>query len=400
MNKKGFTIAETLVTFVLVAFIGLTLLQLLLNYKDLAAVKMKQQTYAAIKDQITAKIQNDVRRRGLLYITRESANSIKFVFADIPSKTATLTVHNITVGTYADIANKYIEYDGTRYPIPAGLPDETSSITDYSKYSSVNINMGNIYYESDPIKLSSSPAVYKTVYHVIVSVGVTDLDEDYGLDMVFVTDTEGSNYHLRNLISNSSFEGSDFLKLRDEANANFSDIWYTSYDTSTHTYSGETTCKGQSETTNPAVSWSNEYSQYDGTKALGCRCDAGNTCKVVLTQKVPVVAGHTYTLSYYYRTNYGEDKTITELGLTNICCKSSNDSCTTCGTDANANKILHAQGNFKEENRVVYTFTVPSGYNYVKLMFGIKAASDHAARVIVDAIQLEEGSTASLYQPS
>ena len=67
MNKKGFTIAETLVTFVLVAFIGLSLLQLLLNYKDLASIKMKQQTYASIKDEITSRIQKHVKRRGLLY---------------------------------------------------------------------------------------------------------------------------------------------------------------------------------------------------------------------------------------------------------------------------------------------------------------------------------------------
>ena len=419
MNKKGFTIAETLVTFVLVAFIGLSLLQLLLNYKDLASIKMKQQTYASIKDEITSRIQKHVKRRGLLYIKQASPNSIYFVYSDKPSEPVALTVHSINYidnsvaseygksspdamtgqEKYDAINKKYIEYDGVKYTIPSGLPDYTDSISDYFKYQGVNINMGNIYFESTPYDMTptiSTDDKFKTIYHVIVSLGVTDLDEDYGLDMVFVANTKGSNTVSRNLVLNSSFESSQFILVRDPNTTNYSDIIYTNYDSSTDTYSGETTCKGTSSY--PSIYWNSDNNNLtkDGDKALGCRCNKNSTCQITLNQKVPITPGKIYTLSYLYRTNYGKDISFTDLGLTNVCCKSDN-TCISCGPDTRNNQILRAQGNYQ---RIEYTFTAPAGVSYLKLMFKVAAddAGTNAVRIFIDAIQLEEGSTASTYQ--
>ena len=417
MNKKGFTIAETLVTFVLVAFIGLSLLQLLLNYKDLASIKMKQQTYASIKDEITSRIQKHVKRRGLLYIKQASPNSIYFVYNDKPSEPVALTVHSINYiddavareygkssasdmtgqEKYDAINKKYIEYDGVKYTIPSGLPDYTDSISDYFKYQGVNINMGNIYYESTPYDMTPTNNTddnFKTIYHVVVSLGVTDLDEDYGLDMVFVANTKGSNTVSRNLVLNSSFESSQFILVRDPSTTNYSDILYTNYDSTTDTYSVDTTCKGESG--KPSIVWNNDNNNLtkDGDKAIGCRCDKGTTCQITLNQKVPITPGKIYTLSYLYRTNFGKNMSFTDLGLTNVCCKSDN-TCISCGTDTRNNQILRAKGNYQ---RIEYTFTAPAGVSYLKLMFKVAADDSNAVRIFIDAIQLEEGSTASTYQ--
>ncbi len=408
MNKKGFTIAETLVTFILVAFIGMTLLQLLLNYKDLASIKMKQQTYASIKDEITSRIQKQVKTRGLLYIKQASPNSIYFVYNDKPSEPVALTVHSINyiddnvasqyghanatgmtnTEKYDAINKKYIEYDGVKYPVPSGLPDYTDDITDYFKYQGVNINMGNIYYESSPYNLGSNG--YKTIYHVIVSLGVTDLDEDYGLDMVFVANTKGSNAEFRNLVYNSSFEGSFYTEPATDENG--FEIGYTDI--------SETTCKEGAKTV--AKLDPDDIDAFDLEHRLSCRCEQGQLCYMTLTQKVAIEPNEFYTLSYYYKTNYGVDATYDTLGLKNICCngttcKDCNDSYTTTTKPT----IIGSNGNGQVWYRYVYTFKTPSGdpgYNQIKLKFAIKSKSNHESRIAIDAIQLEKGSTASTYQ--
>ena len=415
MNNKGFTIAETLVTFILVAFIGMTLLQLLLNYKDLATVKMKQQTYASIKDEITSRIQKHVKTRGLLYIKQASPNSIYFVYNDEPSNPVALTVHNINyiddkvAGDYGKtsatqmtaqekydaINKKYIEYDGVKYPIPSGLPEFDPNIDDYLKYQGVNINMGKIYYESSPYNLGGSG--YKTIYHVIVSLGVTDLDEDYGLDMVFVANTQGSNTPSRNLVYNSSFENAHF-DLVNNSETGYSDILYTGYNPTNYTYTGETTCVGTASNDTKIWPADTGSATNDLDNSLSCRCKENTSCKITLTQKVNITPGKIYTLSYLYRTDNGVDVSITDasLKLNEICCDSGNN-CQSCGVDDRQNKILASQSNYLEENKIIYTFTAPTGVSYLRLKFGMKAGSTPSI-LYIDAIQLEEGATASTYQ--
>ena len=409
MNKKGFTIAETLVTFVLVAFVGLTLLQLLLNYKDLAAIKIKQQTYAAIKDQITARIQKDIKTRQLLYITQKTPNSIQFIYGDDPSHPVTLTVHNISYSNdYDELNTKYIEYDGIKYRIPSGMPEKDSikaytdtdsgysetTITDYSKYQGVNINMGRIYYEASPIKLSDDS--YRTIYHVIVSIGVTDLEEDYGLNMVFVANTEGSNYKMRNLIlNNSSFE-STFYPQKNEFG--YTDVDYNSYSI-TGVYTGETTCAPPpGAATNTAITANDGYP--DGSvlpanesNVISCGCGVRGTCYLTLTDKPQIKKDVTYTFSYYYYTINGAKRTLADLGLTNVCCTNTG-ACRDCGTDTRGNEFSQESDKF---SRIQYTFKSPVD-GYLKLKFGFESIGRNGGRIVIDAIQLEEGTAASNYQ--
>lgn len=442
MNKKGFTIAEVLVTFVLVAFISMSLLQLLLNYKDLANVKMKQQTYAAIKDEITIRIQKDVKTRGLMYIKQASPNSIYFVFSDKPSEPVSLTVHNVnfidsTVASefgkasaseltanekYTAINDKYIEYNGVKYPIPSGMPDLTSipayneAATDFSKYMGVNINMGRIYYESTPYDLTptitnESQKKYRTIYHVVVGLGVTDLDEDYGLDMIFVANSKGSNTPARNKVYNSSFENEQFYgRLQSDYNfvENQSDEKQITSDMLDHT------CYEYGDIRNTATLNSDfvRIPAFDGQNEISCRCKENTPCSMTLRQLVKLEKGKTYTLSYYYYTNYGTDYSFDDetLKINEIFCNSMQG--TTCKKDRDAGVHRIAASSITVEKneagvsqegtewrRFVYTFTMPDNenYPYLKLKFGSKPDANKS-RIAIDAIQLEEGSAASTYQ--
>lgn len=101
MNKKGFTIIELAVSFVLVATISLTLLQLVLSLKEVYLSGEVKTTLLNKQGIMTKKIYDDLSNRDIRSINRCGLSCIMFEYADSSQKKLLVDPGNKTV-TYGD----------------------------------------------------------------------------------------------------------------------------------------------------------------------------------------------------------------------------------------------------------------------------------------------------------
>ena len=194
-NEKGFTIVETIASFVLVMTLSLSMLSILLKYKDTAQVENLKNTFQTLKETVTKDIQTDVRNRGLLSIERLTPNSVLFHFQDDTSTIFSVT-NNVSSLDADTIRDKHYTYNNINYHIPSGVPDELPAGALAKDYQSVNIDLSDFY----------DIGTY-TIYSVIVKLTYDDLEEDYGIHLTFlVNDEAGLVAVTRNMMQDSSFE--------------------------------------------------------------------------------------------------------------------------------------------------------------------------------------------------
>ena len=166
-NEKGFTIVETIASFVLVMTLSLSMLSILLKYKDTAQVENLKNTFQTLKETVTKDIQTDVRNRGLLNIERSGSNAVTFRFQDGTSTIFSVT-NNVSSLDADTIRDKHYTYNNINYHIPSGVPDELPAGALAKDYQSVNIDLSDFYRVYDV-------GTY-TIYSVNVNLTYDDLE--------------------------------------------------------------------------------------------------------------------------------------------------------------------------------------------------------------------------------
>lgn len=104
-NNKGFTIIELAVSFVLVATISLTLLQLVLSLKEIYLSGEVKTTLLNKQGIMTKNIYDDINNKGVISISSCGLSCLRFTYNDFSSKDLIVDPGNKTV-TYGDYTMK------------------------------------------------------------------------------------------------------------------------------------------------------------------------------------------------------------------------------------------------------------------------------------------------------
>ena len=344
-NEKGFSIVETIASFVLVMTLSLSMLSILLKYKDTAQVENLKNTFQTLKETVTKDIQTDVRNRGLLNIERSGSNAVTFRFQDGTSTIFSVT-NNVSSLDADTIRDKHYTYNNINYHIPSGVPDELPAGALAKDYQSVNIDLSDFYRVYDI-------GTY-TIYSVNVNLTYDDLEEDYGIHLTFlVNDEAGLVAVTRNMMQDSSFENEP-IQVRNS---------------STVITMGPIIATGQ---------FVSNVTPFDGEKAVYFTCGTG-MCDLLLDREIPVTPGRTYTISFYYATGPNVTGGVTQF------------------EDSNGNVISGFTITNTGESwmRASTTWTAPEGVTAIYPGFGIQTSG--TSWMAIDAIQVEEGETVTLY---
>lgn len=344
-NEKGFTIVETIASFVLVMTLSLSMLSILLKYKDTAQVENLKNTFQTLKETVTKDIQTDVRNRGLLNIERSGSNAVTFRFQDGTSTIFSVT-NNVSSLDADTIRDKHYTYNNINYHIPSGVPDELPAGALAKDYQSVNIDLSDFYRVYDI-------GTY-TIYSVNVNLTYDDLEEDYGIHLTFlVNDEAGLVAVTRNMMQDSSFENEP-IQVRNS---------------STVITMGPIIATGQ---------FVSNVTPFDGEKAVYFTCGTG-MCDLLLDREIPVTPGRTYTISFYYATGLNVTGGVTQF------------------EDSNGNVISGFTITNTGESwmRASTTWTAPEGVTAIYPGFGIQTSG--TSWMAIDAVQVEEGEAVTLY---
>ena len=344
-NEKGFTIVETIASFVLVMTLSLSMLSILLKYKDTAQVENLKNTFQTLKETVTKDIQTDVRNRGLLNIERSGSNAVTFRFQDGTSTIFSVT-NNVSSLDADTIRDKHYTYNNINYHIPSGVPDELPAGALAKDYQSVNIDLSDFYRVYDI-------GTY-TIYSVNVNLTYDDLEEDYGIHLTFlVNDEAGLVAVTRNMMQDSSFENEP-IQVRNS---------------STVITMGPIIATGQ---------FVSNVTPFDGEKAVYFTCGTG-MCDLLLDREIPVTPGRTYTISFYYATGPNVTGGVTQF------------------EDSNGNVISGFTITNTGESwmRASTTWTAPEGVTAIYPGFGIQTSG--TSWMAINAVQVEEGEAVTLY---
>lgn len=344
-NEKGFTIVETIASFVLVMTLSLSMLSILLKYKDTAQVENLKNTFQTLKETVTKDIQTDVRNRGLLNIERSGSNAVTFRFQDGTSTIFSVT-NNVSSLDADTIRDKHYTYNNINYHIPSGVPDELPAGALAKDYQSVNIDLSDFYRVYDI-------GTY-TIYSVNVNLTYDDLEEDYGIHLTFlVNDEAGLVAVTRNMMQDSSFENEP-IQVRNS---------------STVITMGPIIATGQ---------FVSNVTPFDGEKAVYFTCGTG-MCDLLLDREISVTPGRTYTISFYYATGPNVTGGVTQF------------------EDSNGNVISGFTITNTGESwmRASTTWTAPEGVTAIYPGFGIQTSG--TSWMAIDAVQVEEGEAVTLY---
>ena len=344
-NEKGFTIVETIASFVLVMTLSLSMLSILLKYKDTAQVENLKNTFQTLKETVTKDIQTDVRNRGLLSIERLTPNSVLFHFQDDTSTIFSVT-NNVSSLDADTIRDKHYTYNNINYHIPSGVPDELPAGALAKDYQSVNIDLSDFYRVYDI-------GTY-TIYSVNVNLTYDDLEEDYGIHLTFlVNDEAGLVAVTRNMMQDSSFENEP-IQVRNS---------------STVITMGPIIATGQ---------FVSNVTPFDGEKAVYFTCGTG-MCDLLLDREIPVTPGRTYTISFYYATGSNVTGGVTQFEDSN-------------GTAISGFNVTDTGELWMRASTI---WTAPEDVIAIYPGFGIETTG--SSWMAIDAVQVEEGETVTLY---
>ena len=321
------------------------MLSILLKYKDTAQVENLKNTFQTLKETVTKDIQTDVRNRGLLSIERLTSNSVLFHFQDGTSTIFSVT-NNVSSLDADTIRDKHYTYNNINYHIPSGVPDELPAGALAKDYQSVNIDLSDFYRVYDI-------GTY-TIYSVNVNLTYDDLEEDYGIHLTFlVNDEAGLVAVTRNMMQDSSFENEP-IQVRNS---------------STVITMGPIIATGQ---------FVSNVTPFDGEKAVYFTCGTG-MCDLLLDREIPVTPGRTYTISFYYATGSNVTGSAAQF------------------KDGSGNAIsgFNVTDTGESWMRASTTWTAPEDVTAIYPGFGIETTG--SSWMAIDAIQVEEGETVTLY---
>ena len=187
-----------------------------------------------------------------------------------------------------------------------------------------------------------------------VNLTYDDLEEDYGIHLTFlVNDEAGLVAVTRNMMQDSSFENEP-IQVRNS---------------STVITMGPIIATGQ---------FVSNVTPFDGEKAVYFTCGTG-MCDLLLDREIPVTPGRTYTISFYYATGSNVTGGVTQFEDSN-------------GTAISGFNVTDTGESWM---RASTTWTAPEGVTAIYPGFGIQTSG--TSWMAIDAVQVEEGETVTLY---
>lgn len=202
LNNKGMTVVEIVLTFSIIMIIVVGMLTIMVNYRDKVSVSLTRLKLETFKNNLTQDIYNDVITLGVSKIEDFSGTNE----VDNPCNVAGLnrcvviTFQNgmqKAFGTSkisdpddkASIINKYMYYDGLKYPLKDVLPDTLPVSNDgvarhWVDLQSIRINDDGIL-NSNYTVLEDGTQMY--IYNIDVRVAHVDFEDDFGIHIVAST---------------------------------------------------------------------------------------------------------------------------------------------------------------------------------------------------------------------
>ncbi len=192
-NQKGFTIMETLVSFILVMIILMNMFSIMMTYREKSTTEMLREDYLTLKAVVTKDIQNDILKKELVDIKQmlpanqcgaDVVSCIELSFKD--NTTKRLFVYNKQ--TVDQVRNKYIQYGDQKYRIRDDIPDASQipagrTVLDYQ---TVNVYSGRLFEKREV-------AGY-TIYGIHITITYKDFDDDFGIHIIAIPGYMNSLY--------------------------------------------------------------------------------------------------------------------------------------------------------------------------------------------------------------
>lgn len=184
MDKKGFTVIEILLSFVLVMIIIINLFSIIINYRDRSYIEMLKTDYLTFKSVVTKDIQTDILKKGLSSIETVTPASkcgaditqcINLKFMDGTNKNLFLYDKD----TADAIRNKYLQYGDQKYKIRNDLP-KPGEVPDEQLHGFQKLELYTGRFFEDRIVGDDH------VYGIHIGLYHTDLEGDYGIHIIAV----------------------------------------------------------------------------------------------------------------------------------------------------------------------------------------------------------------------
>lgn len=204
MNNKGLTIIEIVITFSMIMFFAIGLLFIVVSYRNKVSVSLKKLDLDTFKNNLTQDINNDLIKYKLIEINYEGEcptlistttpvsnrlnRCINFVFEDPNDSSNTIQKafgSSYIDNTKASVEDKFLYYDGIKYPLKDKLPSSLPDNRTWKDLQSIRI--------TDDTILNSSISILEdgtkvTIYRMDIYIEHLDYDEDFGIHIVATTD--------------------------------------------------------------------------------------------------------------------------------------------------------------------------------------------------------------------
>lgn len=195
MNNKGITIIEIVVTFSMIMFFAIGLLLIIGSYRNKVSVSLRKLELDTFKNNITQDVNNDLIKYRLKEINYSGDcatitglnRCINFVFYDETNTKIEKAFGTSKVENNRDSAvNKYIYYDGIKYPIkdheiPSSIPNGGK----WKNFQVITMTDDGIL-DLSSVVLEDGTKV--TIYRIDIPIYHLDFDEDFGIHIVATTD--------------------------------------------------------------------------------------------------------------------------------------------------------------------------------------------------------------------
>ncbi len=175
LNKKGFTLIEVVLSFVLITIILGELMMIVMNYQGRANEEQLRSDYMTLKSLVTKDVQTDILKLKLQSAERCNGTNdcVELTFANGEKKQ--LLVHNVQ--TAQEVTNKYIQYGDRKYKIREDFPDDKDNNWKLT-HQSVDVNAGRL--------LEKIEVDGRVIYSFRISLTSSYFVDDFGFHIVTV----------------------------------------------------------------------------------------------------------------------------------------------------------------------------------------------------------------------
>jgi len=188
MNKKGFSVIELLVSFVVISVIVIGMLNVIFVYRTKITSGDANVQMRNYKNNLTKDIMDDVINKKVKEVKILSKRSLRIYYLDNTSKVLEMS----DTSTVDGIVNKSITYGGRVYEVVEKLPDSTN----YDDLKNAEV----IEFIDNEILVNEEKVGTNNLYNIDINIEYRDLEEDYGIHLSFMSsneiyvDASGANY--------------------------------------------------------------------------------------------------------------------------------------------------------------------------------------------------------------